>query len=180
MMIRKIYALLILTLALGSCTDNNDNEDPTCTFPEAPKMDQISISVINTFNYKDYLVPGFYDPANIKVVQQCSPTTPIKVNVGTATRTDSNITVKAISFDNFSDFATWDDCQKFKVNWRLSDSTDFQFYVDKQRCGNNCCINYFPHVVIQGQTVSPGAGITGDDGRLHILLTVYDPTDTLR
>jgi hypothetical protein len=177
-MIRKIYALLALTLVMGSC--KNNSETSTCTFPEAPIMDDISISVINTFNYKDYLLPGFYDPANIKVMQHCSPSTPIKVNVGSATRTDSNITVKAISFDNFTGFATWDDCQKFEVTWRGNEKTNFQFYVDKERCGNNCCMDYYPHVVVDGQTLNPGGAVTGDDGRMHILLTVYDPTDTLR
>jgi hypothetical protein len=179
-MIRKIYTLLVLTLILGSCKNNN-SDSPTCTFPEAPKMEKISISVINSFNNKDYLVPQFYDPADITVVQYCSPSTAIKVNIGSATVKDTiDIPVKAISFDNFTSFSSWDDCQRFEVRFTNKVAVRFDYYVDKERCGNNCCMTYYPHVIVDGATTSPATNITSDDDRLHFLMKVYDPTDTLR
>ena len=178
-MIRRIYTLLTLATVIAGC--KNDSETPTCTFPAEPKMEQISISMINTFNYKDYLVAGFYDPKNIKVVQTCAPTLDIDVLTGNATRTDSEIVVTAISFDSLTSFSTWQDCQKLEIRWKNNAPiTTIQYYVEKERCGNNCCMNYYPHVIIDGQTLSPGGGIKGEDGKMHILLTTFDPTDTLR
>lgn len=178
-MIRKIYTLLALAIIVAGC--KNDVDSPTCTYPPEPEFTQVSISMINTFNYKDYLVPGFYDPAGIRVIQTCSPSTPIEVIKGTATVTDSNITVTSLSFDSLTSFATWQDCQKLEIHWKNNQPvTTIQFYVDKEKCGNNCCINYYPRIIVDGQTLNPGTGITGGDNRLNILLTTFDPTDTLR
>ena len=178
-MIRKIYTLLALVIVIAGC--KNDADSPTCTFPPEPEFKQVSISMINTFNYKDYLVPGFYDPANIKVIQTCSPSTAIEIIKGTATVTDSNITVTSLSFDSLTSFSNWEDCKILEIDWKNNKpKTTIQFYVDKERCGNNCCMNYYPRVYVDGQLLNTNSGITGEEAKLHILLTTFDPTDTLR
>lgn len=166
-MTHKIYTLIAAALLFSSCKTNRQTE---CTFPEEPNMKQISLSVIDYSNYKDLLVDGKYEPDSIVVIQPCSPSTPITVNVGSATRTDSDIVVRAVNFDGISDFSNWKDCQKIAIWWGRNDLDTVQFVMEKQRCAGTCCMNYFPRIIIDGQVFSPDNGIKGDDGRLHFLI----------
>ena len=172
-MIRKsIYALVAALLVIGSCKPTDRQTD--CTFPEAPDMRQVNISVIDYTNYKDLLVGGKFNPDSIVVIQPCSPATLIKVKVGSAMRTDSNITVRAISFDGLSSFADWSDCQKFAIWWRNNDVDTVRFVLEKQRCPGNCCMTYYPRILVDGQVFEPGAGISGENG-MHFLIMKSGP-----
>jgi hypothetical protein len=162
-----IYTLVAATLLIGSCKSDHSG---TCTFPVEPDMRQIHLSVIDYTNYKDLLVDGKFEPDSIVVIQPCSPSTPVRINVGSATRTDSDIVVRSISFDGLSSFSDWKDCQKFAIWWRNNDVDTVQFVLEKQRCPGNCCMTYYPRVLIEGQIFEPGSGIKGDDGLYFLVM----------
>lgn len=166
-MIRKIHTLIAAALLLASCKNNRATD---CTFPQAPDMREIHLSVIDYASYKDLLVAGKFNPDSIVVIQPCSPSTPIKVNVGTATRTDSNIVVKSIGFSGLSSFATWKDCAKIAIWWNKNDVDTVQFTLEEQRCPGNCCMNYYPRIIADGTVLEPGNGISGENGMYFLLM----------
>jgi hypothetical protein len=165
-MMRKIYTLLAAITLLASCKDDRPTD---CTFPDAPKMDEIHLSVIDFNNDKDLLVPGKFNPDSIVVVQACSPGTPIEVVQGNATRPESGATVRSIRFENLSSFGDWRDCQKLAIWWNKNDMDTIQFVVEEQRCAGNCCMTYYPRIFVDGQMLEPGNGIEGEGG-MHFLL----------
>lgn len=173
-MTHKIYTLVaVAMLLIASCKNRTVTEH--CTFPEEPTMKEISLSVINYADYKDLLVNGKYEIDSIRVIQPCSPTTPITIRTGSATRTDSNITVNAISFDGLSSFSDWKDCNKLAVWWSNSDLDTVQFVMEKLRCPGKCCITYYPRIIVDGQVLNPDDAVTGSDGNLHFLLVKAVP-----
>lgn len=173
-MTRTIYTLLAaIAIAVTGCTNRQVTEH--CTFPEEPTIRDISISLINYADYKDLLVNGKYEIDSIRVIQPCSPGTPITVRSGSATRTDSNIVVNAVSFDGISTFSNWRDCNKLAVWWSNNDLDTVQFVMEKVRCAGKCCISYYPRIIVDGVTFNPDNAVTGDDGKLHFLLVKAIP-----
>jgi hypothetical protein len=168
----KIYTLIAAVAFFAGCK----NDRPTdCTFPNAPKMDEVHLSVINYTDYKDLLVSGKFEPDSIRVIQPCSPSTPITITTGSATRTDSDIVVRSIGFKGLTSFADLKDCQKIAIWWSNNDLDTMQFVMEQQRCAGNCCMSYYPRIIIDGQVISPSNGIEGEEVMHFLLLKTVAP-----
>ena len=161
-MIRKIYTLIFAAAALFSSCKKEKTEN-TCTFPNDPILEDVRISVLEDSTGKDILVPNRLDPNNIKVIQTCAPHNAIDLKWSSATTTDSSQKVlKSFSFRNLTQFYNGQDCNKLTIQWSATDIDVLEFVMTKQRCAGNCCITFYPRIVINGVEMSPG-GVEGSD-----------------
>lgn len=161
-MIRKIYTLLFAAAALFSSCKKEKTEN-TCTFPNDPTLENVQISVLEDSTGKDILVPNRLDPNDIKVVQTCAPHNVIDLRWTTATTTDSSQKVlKSFSFRNLTQFYNGQNCNKLTIQWSATNTDVLEFVMTKQRCAGNCCITFYPRIVINGVEMSPG-GVEGSD-----------------
>jgi hypothetical protein len=161
-MIRRISTLIFAAAALfSSC--KKDKTENTCTFPADPTLEDVRISVLEDSTGKDVLVPNRIDPNNIKVIQTCAPHNTIDLAWGSATTTDSSQkTLKSFSFKNLTEFYNGEDCKKLTIAWTNTDVDVLEFVMTKQRCAGNCCINFYPRIILNGVEMSPG-GVEGKD-----------------